>query len=140
MRRSLTRNIPCFFDNVKNLNDHFTMSLYENVCRSLFEAHKLLFSFKMTVNILFGREEMDADELRFLLAGPSGDIKLEKNPTDWLGDLEWDETCKQLVVMSKTLPAFKGFDKFFYSNHRKFQEIFDSTEPQNMPMPERTVA
>jgi len=120
---------------IKNLNDHFTMSLYENVCRSLFEAHKLLFSFKMTVNILFGRGEMDADELRFLLAGPAGDIKLEKNPTDWLGDLEWDETCKQLVVMSKTLPAFKGFDKFFYSNHRKFQEIFDSTEPQNMPMP-----
>ena len=58
------------------------MSLYENVCRSLFEAHKLLFSFKMTINILFGKEEMDASELRFLLAGPSGEIKIEKNPTD----------------------------------------------------------
>ena len=70
------------------------MSLYENVCRSLFEAHKLLFSFKMTINILIGRDEMDLSELRFLLAGPSGEIKIEKNPTDWLGDLEWTETCK----------------------------------------------
>lgn len=85
---------------IKGLNDHFTLSLYDNVCRSLFEAHKLLFSFKMTVNILNGVDMMDASELRFFLAGPSGEIKIENNPTDWLDDLTWTETAKQLVAMS----------------------------------------
>lgn len=72
---------------------------------------------------------MDAPELRFFLAGPSGEIKIEANPTEWLDDLTWTETAKQLVAMSVALPAFEGFDKFFIANHLEFKKIFDSLEP-----------
>jgi dynein heavy chain len=76
------------------LNDHFTLNLYENICRSLFEKHKLLFSFILTVKVLFGYKELDPDEWRYYLAGPTGEIEIAKNPTDWLGELEWAETYK----------------------------------------------
>lgn len=114
---------------IKGLNDHFTLNLYDNVCRSLFEAHKLLFSFKMTVNILAGNDKMDSQELRFFLAGPAGEIKIKDNPTDWLDDLTWTETAKQLVAMSDTMAVFKGIDDYFMKNNLAFKKIFDSVEP-----------
>ena len=60
----------------------------------------------MTVNILDGFDLMDAQELRFLLAGPSGEIKIQSNPTNWLDDLTWTETAKQLVpAVTSCIPA-----------------------------------
>jgi dynein heavy chain len=57
---------------VEILNEYFTLQLYRNVCRSLFEAHKLLFSFMLCTKILFGSNSIDLTEWRFFLAGPSG--------------------------------------------------------------------
>ena len=99
-------------ERIHNLNSFFTLSLYDNVCRGLFEAHKLIFSFMLTMKIQFGNNAIDLEEWRFFLTGPSGDIEIVPNPTDWLDPLEWAETYKQLYCMSK-LSAFKGFDDFF---------------------------
>jgi dynein heavy chain, axonemal len=119
---------------IQHLNSHFTKELYENICRSLFERHKLMFSLKITINILAGADQMDQQELRFFLAGPSGEVKIAPNPTDWLGPLEWAETYKQIYVMSQ-LDGFKGFEQFFIENHKAFQTIFDSKEPHREPIP-----
>jgi dynein heavy chain len=85
---------------IKNLNDHFQLSLYENVCRSLFEAHKLLFSLILTAKILFGENNLDPAEWRFFLAGPSGACDVPTNPTTWLGDLEFAEAYKNIYGLS----------------------------------------
>jgi dynein heavy chain len=66
---------------VNILNVYFTYALYQNVCRSLFEIDKLLFSFLLTTKILFGNNEINMQEWRFFLAGPSGQIDEKPNPT-----------------------------------------------------------
>jgi dynein heavy chain len=62
---------------IKQLNDYFSLSLYRNVCRSLFERHKLLFSFLLCTKILVGDNEIDMNEWRLFLAGPQGEIQIE---------------------------------------------------------------
>lgn len=121
-------------ERIQSLNNYFTLSLYQNVCRSLFEKHKLLFSFLLTAKILFGSNLIDPAEWRFFLAGPSGSIEMIQNPTDWLDDLEWTQVYRQLYVMS-LLPAFRGMDTYFIEFNKKFKKIFDSPEAHEEPMP-----
>jgi len=37
--------------------------------------------------------------------------------------------------MDKKLPALKGIEQFFIENHLEFKKLFDSNEPENLPMP-----
>ncbi len=122
-------------ERLQNLNDYFTYSLYENVCRSLFERHKLLFSFILAIAILKGRGEIDNDEWRYLLAGPSGEIDIKPNPTQWISENAWPNMYRQLYGMDR-LPCLKGIEQFFISNSELFRPIFDSVEAHLEPLPE----
>ncbi len=49
---------------IKSLNDHFTLSIFNNVSRSLFERHQLMFSFLMAVRIRQAEGKVDSAEWR----------------------------------------------------------------------------
>lgn len=72
------------------LSEFFTYLLYENICRSLFEAHKLLFSFIVAIKILQGDGKVDPEEWRFFLSGSSGARVDAPNPDPgWITSAVW---------------------------------------------------
>ena len=46
-------------ERVENINNYITFSLYCNVCRSLFEKHKLMFAFLVSARILMNEGQID---------------------------------------------------------------------------------
>lgn len=56
-------------ERVKVIIEYFTFLMYSNVCRSLFERHKLLFAFLVCVRILIDKGIVKFSEFNFLLTG-----------------------------------------------------------------------
>ena len=117
---------------IASLNDHFTYSIYRNVCRSLFEKDKLLFSLALTVGILKGRNEIDDSEWRFLLTGGVGAVKAKENPAPiWMGDRLWEESRRA----DETLSKFGGFASSIAGNLDAWKHIYESSTPHEEDFP-----
>lgn len=119
---------------LENLDNYFTYSLYCSICRSLFEKDKLLFAFMLTLKIHEYKNELDNNELRFLMTGGVGlDEKLPDKPeAHWVLDKMWAEICR----LSK-LPAFENFFDSFKSDIDDWKALFDSSSPHEEPFPNR---
>ena len=63
-------------ERIVHINDYFTFSLYSNVCRSLFEKHKLLFSFLLCVRILMNENKINM--VRLVRGGRGRGMKGER--------------------------------------------------------------
>uniref|UniRef100_A0A7S0KGM2 Dynein heavy chain n=1 Tax=Micromonas pusilla TaxID=38833 RepID=A0A7S0KGM2_MICPS len=115
---------------IEILNEYFTYSLYNNICRSLFERHKLMFSLLLCVAIMQQRGEIDAQEWRFLLAGPTDTNISAKNPApEWVTEKVWIE-----VVNASNLPAFAGFSDAFAASVNHYRKYFESGEAHRFPL------
>ncbi|KAG2501733.1 hypothetical protein HYH03_000233 [Edaphochlamys debaryana] len=116
---------------LENIYDHFTYSLYRNVCRSLFEKDKLLFAFLLCTRILETKGRVDADEYMFLLTGGLGGADPRPNPApEWLVERGWREICR----LDK-LPTFMGLADSFAADPDAWRPLYDAAEPHRTMMP-----
>ncbi|KAM9343831.1 dynein axonemal heavy chain 12-like [Pholidichthys leucotaenia] len=113
------------------LTDHFTYNLYCNICRSLFEKDKLLFSFLLCSNLLLAKKEIEYSDFTFFLTGGVGLQNTVDNPDpSWLQDKSWDEICR-----ANELHGLQGIKDAFIKSPGDFKPLYDSKEPWNIALP-----
>ncbi|KAL0279081.1 UNVERIFIED_CONTAM: hypothetical protein PYX00_000712 [Menopon gallinae] len=118
-------------ERLHNLNNYFTYSVYKNVCRSLFEKDKLIFSFVLTIGIQRSRGEINESIFAFLLTGGVALDNPYPNPAPvWLSERSWSE-----VVRATLLPGLEDFRESFKENIADWKEYYDSSNPLELDFP-----
>jgi len=118
-----------------------TFSVYLNVCRSLYEKDKLLFSFVMCTNIMRGDDKLDVDQFTFFLTGGTGIIPKDapKNPTadgstsdgaPWLAAPRWDE-----ILRLSLLPGFEELQHDFGKQLKEWKQVYEHEQPHTQKLP-----
>lgn len=116
---------------MKSLNSYFTASIYRNVCRSLFEKDKLIFSLVLCAGLLRAAHKLEEELWVFLLTGGVALDNPYPNPDpSWLTDKSWNE-----IVRASLLPGLEKLKQSFQSNVSQWQAYYDLSNPQVHPFP-----
>jgi dynein heavy chain len=128
------KDTPDLPSRLRMINNHFTYSLYNNVCRSLFEKDKLLFIFLLDCRIMTSEGRLPSSEFSFFLTGGVGvagkDVP-QPEKEEWISVKMWGE----LTRLAKVSPVFGNLPDDIAGNNKAWMAIYDSAEPQKKKMP-----
>ncbi|KAF4658988.1 hypothetical protein FOL47_007767, partial [Perkinsus chesapeaki] len=125
---------PSPADRMANLSNSTIRLLYVMVCRSLFEAHRLLFSMQLAFKMQEVDKELNFKQMRlFLTGGGGGGAPSEEKPPDtaWLTDISWG----RVLELAKLGETFDGFQELFKSQLEGWKAVFDSDNPRDLEWP-----
>ena len=113
------------------LDAEFLDLLFRQVCISLFEKDKLIFSFMLCIKLLQLAGELDPTELTFLL---TGGVALGEDygelPGDWLSTKVWGE-----INRTSSISTMKTFLPHFVKNVDLYKTLFEHPNPDLWEFP-----
>jgi dynein heavy chain len=129
-------------ERVKIIIDDMTLNTYIDICRGLFEDHKLCFSLLIACNVLKSSNAISKAEWLFFLRGLEaakaalpGDFAWPEGPK-WLPENTWRGivTLEEMTLREKN-QAFMGLQQFILSDERQWQSYYDNETMYELKMP-----
>ncbi|XP_013399815.1 dynein heavy chain 10, axonemal-like [Lingula anatina] len=132
---SLKKSLPdtILQKRLRNIMDTLTHNVYNYGCTGIFEKHKLLFSFQITVKLEMDEQRIRQEELDFFI---KGSIALEKSkrgrPFKWVPEQGWEDMIR-LAEIEKG--AFGTILEDVEKNEKEWKQWFDHDSPESQPFP-----
>lgn len=110
-----------------------TESFYNNICRGLFEKHKLMYSFLIATNIAMAADKISGKEWTYFSMGTFGELVEHKDQPEWIDAHVW-KLCKNMESLAfqfatLTDSMLKSEDSVAWKN------IYTSDDPLKHPIP-----
>jgi dynein heavy chain len=114
------------------LNTTFLESLYRNICRSLFEKDKIIFSFLLAMKLKELSGEVTKAEYLFLLTG-GVDLGADPGepPAPWISKSMWG-----MLKRACELPSLKKFMPHFVPKVAVYETLFENKSPESWSFPD----
>ncbi|XP_060895064.1 dynein axonemal heavy chain 10 [Labrus mixtus] len=131
LRKSLSNSV--LPRRLKNIMSTLTYNVYNYGCTGLFERHKLLFSFNLTIKIEQAEGRAPQEELEFFI---KGNLSLEKStrkkPCDWLPGQGWED----IVKLAELFPEqFGSLPDDVEKNSTDWKSWYDLDGPEQATFP-----
>ncbi|KAJ3317317.1 Dynein heavy chain 10, axonemal, partial [Blyttiomyces sp. JEL0837] len=124
---------PVLSKRLAKITDTLKYAVYNYSCTGLFEKHKLMFSFQMTMKLMEAEGQIDPVELNFFL---KGDISLDQvaipKPFAWILDQGW----KDLVKLTTLSAPFSQLASDIANNGEAWHKWVRLETPETDPMPQ----
>lgn len=115
-------------DRIVNLLDNITFMVFMYTTRGLFECDKLIFMAQTTFQILLNLQEIDREELDFLLRFPV--VPGLISPVDFLNNICWGG-----IKALANLEEFKNLDKDLEGSAKRWRKFVESECPEKEKFP-----
>jgi len=125
-------------ERLDNMMHDVTSSMYVNICRGLFEADKMLYSFCIATSIKMQAGDLSPVEWKCFMVGPgTADKKTLAVHGEVEGWLTAGNIWNDIVMMETTMPhLFGGLVADLQKNSEAWREtFFDTPSPQDAELP-----
>ena len=118
---------------LRNITDKLTLNVYDYTCLGIFEIHKLMFAYHMTIMIQDGEKLINHVELEFFLKGNTS-LEPVKNPKPfkWVPDGGWKDMQRLIQIGD----LFKGLINHIEAHEREWKKWYDYERPEQEELPE----
>lgn len=118
---------------LKNIIRTLTKNVYDYGCTGIFEKHKLLFSFQMTMKLELNENRISQTQLNFFI---KGNVSLDKstkvNPTKWLPSQGWEDLMK---LSTDFYEKFSSLPLELENSPSLWKEWYDLDAPEGTVLP-----